>query len=220
MANMKPIRALTLSPLLLCTLLALPAAPLWAVPVYTQAAAPPPPSPAETRLRQRCMETVRATLQTADGQEMEIGRMRQPDHRPDWHDADNAWSAHLQLVLHGAGGPDLDALFNACHLADSETAKGAHLNDGAEPAELQHKIDEWLEFNRARSEDDQHQLTDLERLRLIQQAGDAVPGNGATSAIGVGAGASTSPVPEASGWAMLAGGLGLLAALAARRRAN
>lgn len=210
---MKTIRALTPSPLLLCALLALHAAPSSAVPVYQQTPVPKPPSAAEAQQRQHCMDTVRAQLQTADGQHMDIGRVRQPDNAPDWMQADDSsWSQHLQWMLHGAGKPQLDGLFNACHLADSETAKGAHLNDGVDPIALQQKIDEWLELNRVRKDDEQPPLDEWQRVHLALQESSAAAPAGAPMG-------RTSPVPEASTWAMLLGGLGLLV-LRARRRAR
>ena len=207
----------SLSPLLLCALLALPAAPLWAVPVYQMPA--PKAQPQFDAQRQHCQATVRAKLQTSKGQEVDFGRVRVPDtSAPDWLEADgSSWSEHLAATLQGAGKDKLDAQFSDCRLADSEVSKAAHLNEAIDWTQLAQDVDDWLEFSQRQGVPDEDGLPQppdaRERLRLggaNEIHDNQAPGQQA----GV-----TSAVPEPSTWMLLLGGLGYLA-LRLRRRAG
>jgi hypothetical protein len=165
---MKTIRRNALPPLLLGLALALPAAPLWAVPAYT---APPPDKArpdSEAQARQHCMLTVRAQLRTRDGEQMDIGKVRLPDQAPDWQDGDAAsWSQHAYAALHGSGKSGFDTLLGECRLADSDREKEERINDGVDLTELLNKIDEWLDLNRHPGEEDQPAPEDPHQLHLV-----------------------------------------------------
>ena len=256
MATMKTIRSNPLSPLLLWMLLALPAAPLWAVPTFVQAPAAKADQRAEAQ-RQRCELTQRVEMETRDGSRMQVGRARLPQLHAGWLEAQGEpWSPHARTVLQGEGSNGLDTMLGNCRLADGEVDKEARINDGVEVADLLKQIDEWLDLNRHADDEEPHQpdstptlqlsISDSDHqlhaylglgpdghdlglvsgdeqfLLLDDQPGSAGPAHppryGGAPAAPQGASAGlTSAVPEPAGYALLLGGLGLLALL--RRRA-
>lgn len=164
---MNPIRT-NLSPLLMSILLALPAAPLWAVPVLNQQPAKARPAPPP---RSHCLGTVRAELQTRDGERMDIGRVRATVLPPAWHDAAGTLPEYVRTVLHG-NQEDLDTLLSSCRMADGETDKEARINDGVDVSQLLQQIDGWLELNRPQETEDEQALDDKFQLNLAVSAAD------------------------------------------------
>ncbi|NRR31592.1 PEP-CTERM sorting domain-containing protein [Oxalobacteraceae bacterium] len=110
---------------------------------------PPAPPAAKTP---SCSASVAAVMIDRDGARV-IGHVLQTQPTPDWLGGNaSAWSAHAQQVLHGDGRTDMDGLNSPCRLVDSSRAKDARLNEGENVAELLAQIDEWLELNRKRGE--------------------------------------------------------------------
>jgi len=104
-----------------------------------------------------------------------------------------------------------ERLHSPCRLEDAEAAKGTRTNDGEEPtADTLRKIEDWDGLNRQPG-DGEHQLG-WHPLQMGHVSGDDhVKGSSVLDT-------SMAPVPEPETYAMLLGGLGLLAARALLRR--
>jgi len=166
-------RSRALPTLLLSTLLALPAAAVWAVPSYNLAAG-------GTRMPQpyhgeKCQAPDAAHQETLDEKRVSFERLHSP-----------------------------------CRLEDSEAEKGTRANDGQEdPAETLRKVEDWDSLNKHPGEPE-HELG----LHHLQMGHPGSEDHAKASVLDV----TMAPVPEPETYAMLLGGLGLLAARALLRR--
>lgn len=104
----------------------------------------------------------------------------------------------------------LERLHSPCRLEDSEAEKGTRANGGEEdPADTLRKIEDWDGLNK-HPEDSDHPLGTL-HAQLGRSGGEE---HAKGSVLDV----SMAPVPEPESYAMLLGGLGVLAVRALLRR--
>lgn len=105
-----------------------------------------------------------------------------------------------------------ERLHSPCRLEDSDTEKGQRANDGQEdPADTLRKIEDWDGLNKQPG-NGEHELG-WHPLQMGRASGEDHP---KASVLDV----TMAPVPEPESYAMLLGGLGLLALRALRRRAS
>jgi hypothetical protein len=96
-----------------------------------------------------------------------------------------------------------------CRLEDAQTQKGMHINEGQEdPAEILRQVADWEGLNR-------HAPSLEEGPGLLHQPSGH--SSSTASATATPLDITTPPVPEPANYAMLLGGLALIAALGRRR---